>query len=241
MARKQTLRDSHLWNGGIYGPGADVEVPDDFPETLKGLDADPESDDAKRVEMARSPRVLNQNDEHTSDDPADVRKQAVKDREQGIAESREATLGAKGAKALGDPADAGTGDRMGALNTGLHTVTHPEGGHGDPRTWRESRAVGGAAGLRVPNPDGSPTGAIESGPLVGGDQTTISGRQAAAKTAAKTGGAPSGKTAVSREALSEMTVEELRDMAAERGIEVERGDGGEGAPLKADYIKALAK
>jgi hypothetical protein len=50
----------------------------------------------------------------------------------------------------------------------------------------------------------------------------------------------SGATGLSREALEDMPKEDLVAMASERGIEVKRGDGGEGEPLKADYINALA-
>lgn len=40
------------------------------------------------------------------------------------------------------------------------------------------------------------------------------------------------------EDLSELTKAELVELAEERGIEVERAEG-EGAPLKADYLRAL--
>lgn len=42
-----------------------------------------------------------------------------------------------------------------------------------------------------------------------------------------------------RDDLNTWTVDELKDEAERRGIEVERGDGGDGEPLKADYVKAL--
>jgi hypothetical protein len=37
------------------------------------------------------------------------------------------------------------------------------------------------------------------------------------------------------------TVEELRTLADQRQVEVKRGDGEDGAPLKADYVKALKR
>jgi hypothetical protein len=48
------------------------------------------------------------------------------------------------------------------------------------------------------------------------------------------------KRAASREDLEGMTKEELVDLAADRKIEVTRGDGEEGEPLKSDYVDALA-
>lgn len=37
-----------------------------------------------------------------------------------------------------------------------------------------------------------------------------------------------------------MTKDELVALASERGIDVERADGESGAPLKSDYVRALA-
>lgn len=46
---------------------------------------------------------------------------------------------------------------------------------------------------------------------------------------------------MSRTELQGMTVEELTEAAGDAGIDVVRGDGKEGDPLKADYIEALSK
>lgn len=40
--------------------------------------------------------------------------------------------------------------------------------------------------------------------------------------------------------LEALTVADLADLATKRGATVLRGDGEEGEPLKADYVKALA-
>lgn len=43
------------------------------------------------------------------------------------------------------------------------------------------------------------------------------------------------------EDLEGMTKDELSSLADERGVEVKRGDGESGTPVKADYVKALTK
>lgn len=45
----------------------------------------------------------------------------------------------------------------------------------------------------------------------------------------------------SKSQLEKMKVEDLKDLADETGLEVARGDGEEGDPLKADYVSALSQ
>lgn len=67
-----------------------------------------------------------------------------------------------------------------------------------------------------------------------------------APVASKAIGAPGGSGAGSsgRESaeaeLAELSKGELVELAEEHSIEVTRGDGAEGEPVKADYVKALA-
>jgi hypothetical protein len=44
----------------------------------------------------------------------------------------------------------------------------------------------------------------------------------------------------SREELEGMTKADLVELAEQQGVEVTRGDGAEGDPVKADYVEALA-
>lgn len=48
---------------------------------------------------------------------------------------------------------------------------------------------------------------------------------------------PQDNAALDLEALSK---QELVELAVERGVDVERADGEDGVPLKADYIRALS-
>lgn len=166
--RKETLRDSHIHEGQIYGPGTDVDVPDNFPtrENLRGLDAPaPSEPGTGPVAATRSTAV----------------------------------------------AGADTGDR---------TVTHPDYGvAGDPKSLTPH------AGAPRPVP------------------TQPNGTDAEAARANAATVTPGG-TGMSAEAFSEFTVDELRDMAADRGLTVERlddkGKPEDGNPIKRDYIRALS-
>jgi multidrug efflux pump subunit AcrB len=59
----------------------------------------------------------------------------------------------------------------------------------------------------------------------------------------QTGGTPANATVggKSTDELEEMTKDELAELAAKQNVEVSRSGGGEGEPLKSDYVKALAK
>lgn len=69
------------------------------------------------------------------------------------------------------------------------------------------------------------------------------GRKAANEQAQKDAQAQqkSGAKESGSEDLDSLTVEDLKARAEKQGVEVTRGDGKDGAPVKADYVKALSK
>lgn len=64
------------------------------------------------------------------------------------------------------------------------------------------------------------------------------GNSTTGKPASKSAASKSGKR--TRSELEAMTKADLVAEAEARGLEVERGDGGDGEPTKADYVDALA-
>lgn len=56
----------------------------------------------------------------------------------------------------------------------------------------------------------------------------------------KAGAGPPENKALTGADLSDKSKDELEQMAANRGLTVERGDGKDGEPLKADYVRALS-
>lgn len=133
---KRTLKDSHIHKGQVYGPGTDVEVPDDFPKDLRGLDAGERSAGAAPLASA---------DEGTGGDETPT------------------TRGTFGQGEPAAPARA-TGDEYGHANTAMDTVTTPDAppattrptasagtlvarGGGQADTGRYGSPTGGATGL----------------------------------------------------------------------------------------------
>jgi hypothetical protein len=95
-------------------------------------------------------------------------------------------------------------------------------------------------------PEGFPDIDGETGDVIWPEGTRAAANQARARsfsTPPNTGGVNTGEnnSAASNTAeLEGMTKEELQEEAEKRGLTVTRGDGGDGEPLKADYIKALS-
>jgi hypothetical protein len=231
----RNLKDSHLWKGAMYGPGENVEVPEDFPKKLKGSDAEEggvagDVFSTSQHATGFAPRVA-------AGDETDPRSTAEEERSGPAQDAADASIEAAARRTAGAVGTA-TGDRDGAAVTGLDTVTHPEQGHGDPRTFRETRPPGvipGAAPRRVAT--GRPQG---DAPAVRGVGLAEVPSPDGGRTIAPQQPAGTGATGLSREALADLPKSDLEEMARERGIEVKRGDGQDGEPLKDDYINALA-
>lgn len=102
---------------------------------------------------------------------------------------------------------------------------------GDPIGEQEARRRAVAAALGGSQALGTAAGS-------GGAITTD---QAVPKAPSEAGRPPEdAPEPVSQESLEGKTVAELKKLAEERGLEVTRGDGKEGDPVKADYVKALS-
>jgi hypothetical protein len=101
-------------------------------------------------------------------------------------------------------------------------------------------------GADVVVPDDFPDIDGETGDVIFPEGSKAAANQARARsfsTPPNTGGVNTGSPAgggTPPSELEDMTKEELQEEAAKRGLTVTRGDGGDGEPLKADYVKALS-